>query len=172
VGVLDHELLAAGAVRAVTVDASPAYLTLCAEEAERRGHADRLEQLLGDFVDLAPEVEPADVVTLDRVICCYPHMRVLVGASATRARRLYGVVFPREHAVMRFGVAVLNLVQRLLGSAFRVYVHQGRDVDDELDERGFRRVWTGGSFLWQARLYERVERSHPNGTEFHVSTRV
>ena len=96
VGVIEHELLDRGASRAQAVDASRAYLRAAREEAERRGHADRLEQHAGDFVELADTVEPADVVTLDRVICCYPEVDALVSLSAAHARRAYGVVYPRD----------------------------------------------------------------------------
>ena len=73
VGAIEHEkLLAAGAAHATSVDASAAFLDAAHREAERRGWADRLTQRRGDFVALADEVDDADVVTLDRVICCYP----------------------------------------------------------------------------------------------------
>lgn len=32
----------------------------------------------GDFVSLAPDLETADLVTLDRVVCCYPELEPLV----------------------------------------------------------------------------------------------
>ena len=47
VGVIEHELLESGAMRAEGVDASRAYLRAAREEAERRGHSDRLVQRPG-----------------------------------------------------------------------------------------------------------------------------
>lgn len=46
------------------------------EEAKRKGLDDRIRFYHGDFVDLASEIPPADIVTLDRVICCYPDISV------------------------------------------------------------------------------------------------
>ncbi len=43
---------------------------------------------LGDFVEVAGSIQPADIVTLDRVICCYPDVERLVGLSSQRATRL------------------------------------------------------------------------------------
>jgi hypothetical protein len=86
IGALQHELLGTGMARAIHVDASRAYLDASAAEAERRGHRDRVEYRHGDFVDLADSVPDADVVTLDRVVCCYPDMPALVRASAPKAR--------------------------------------------------------------------------------------
>ena len=68
VGALQHELLKAGAARAVSVDASAAYLDAAKQEAERLGLAPQVTYHHGDFVALAESQEPADVVTLDRVI--------------------------------------------------------------------------------------------------------
>ena len=69
VGVIQHELLAAGASQSLDIDASRPYLAAAHLEAERRGLAEREEHRYGDFVELAGEVEAADIVTLDRVIC-------------------------------------------------------------------------------------------------------
>jgi magnesium-protoporphyrin O-methyltransferase len=96
VGAIHHTLVDQGIERAIHVDASPAYLAAAREEAERRGHGDRVEFRRGDFVELAPGVPVADVVTLDRVICCYPEMRELVTLAGERAHAAFGAVFPRD----------------------------------------------------------------------------
>lgn len=163
IGVIQQELLGWGATSAVAVEAAPEFAVAAREEADRRGTADRVEIVQGDFVDVAPAIVPADIVTLDRVVCCYPHMRRLVGASASRARHLYGLVLPREHVVVRMGVATLNLVQRVRGSDFRVYVHAVREVEDELRRRGFRRAWESRTWLWRVRIYRRT----PAGPSVH-----
>lgn len=96
IGVIDQELLRRGASRAVLVDASPAYLEAAREEASDAGLLDRSEIMAGDFVRRADDVEDADIVTLDRVVCCYRAVDELVPASAARARRRYGLVLPRS----------------------------------------------------------------------------
>jgi magnesium-protoporphyrin O-methyltransferase len=71
------------------------------QEARRQGDLDRVEYRHGDFVQLADEIGPADIVTLVRVLCCYRDMPALVRASARRARRSYGVIYPRSTWWMR-----------------------------------------------------------------------
>src|SRR5712671_2640325 len=90
VGAIQHELLADTVQSAVHVDASTAYLGASQEEAAKRGHRERVTYLHGNFVEVAPEVAPADIVTLDRVLCCYPDMPALVTASISHAKQLYG----------------------------------------------------------------------------------
>jgi magnesium-protoporphyrin O-methyltransferase len=164
VGAIQHELLDAGAIHATSVDASGAYLAAAREEAERRGHAERLDQRLGDFVELADQVDPADVVTLDRVLCCYPDMPSLVEASAGRAGTLYGLVLPREGWWVRAGAALVNAVQALLGRDFRVFVHPTPAVRAAVESCGLRPVFSDRTFLWRVMLFERREAgAHPPG---------
>ncbi len=159
IGVIQHELLQAGASNAINVEASAGYLEAAREEAARRGNADRVAYHHGDFVELAPDIPQADVVTLDRVICCYPDMATLVGLSAARAGSLYGLVYPRDTRLVKLGASVVNLVMRLRRSSFRVFVHPTEAVDRVVSENGLkrrlhRRVWYG--VPWQVVLYARA----------------
>jgi magnesium-protoporphyrin O-methyltransferase len=79
VGVLDFELLASGVQTATLIDASPASLDAAAREAEARDLADRLQFVTGDFT-ANPHVSSADVVTMHRVVCCYPDYTSLLQA--------------------------------------------------------------------------------------------
>jgi magnesium-protoporphyrin O-methyltransferase len=158
IGAIQHELMAAGATRGTSVDASSAYLAAARSEAGRRGYASRLSYLFGDFVELAPQLEPVDIVTLDRVVCCYPDMDALVDASASLARRAVGIVIPRDdRRLIRLGLAMVNLLQQLRRHPFRVFVHARADVDRRLEGLGFDRVLRSTSVLWQVLLYARPE---------------
>jgi len=154
-GAVHHELLRSGAAAAVDVDASRAYIAAARGEAERQGHADRVRYVAGDFVALADGLEPADLVALDRVICCYPDMAALVGRSAALARRRYGLVFPRDSRLGRLGVAVLNARLRLSRSSFRAYVHSTAEVDAILASQGLVKRLHRTTLIWQLALYER-----------------
>lgn len=155
VGAVQHELLEAGAAAAVNVDASPAYQEAAREEAEARGHADRIRFLTGDAVELAERLPESDVVTLDRVVCCYPDMPALVDATASRARRVYGLVLPRERRLVRIGVAAVNLFQRLRRHPFRVHLHGPDAVDRRVRGHGLEPRRTLYTFLWEVRVWER-----------------
>ena len=155
VGALQHALLKEGVSSATGVDASTAYLATAAEEAQQQGHADRVRHRHGDFVALAPEVEPAGVVTLDRVICCYPDMEALVGLSAERAQRLYGVVYPRRTWWTRIVFRGLNLGSRLRRSSFRAFVHPPDAVDALICANGLTQRFYQKTILWQVVVYGR-----------------
>jgi len=123
VGVIPLELLKTGASRVTSVDASEAYHTTTRSIASERGYADRWTSVIGDFVERAADLTPADVVTLDKVICCYPDMPVLVHESAAKARKLYGIVVPKDSWWVRATARVGNLVLRVLRFEFEGFVH-------------------------------------------------
>ena len=78
---------------------------------------------------LADEIAAADIVTLDRVVCCYPDMAALVHHAAAKAGRFLGLVYPRDSWWTKAGVAMLNLLPRLRGDAFRSFVHPTAAVE-------------------------------------------
>jgi SAM-dependent methyltransferase len=155
VGEIGHELLGAGAEHATLVDASPAYLDAAIQEAERRKHGARFTVVHADFVTRASTLPIADVVTLDKVVCCYPDMPGLIAASTGRARRLYGLVYPRERWWIELAVATQNGVRRLRRSAFRAYIHSTTAIDAAIRDRGFVRRHHDAGFIWVVDLYER-----------------
>ena len=111
----------------------------------------------GDFVELAPDLDDADIVTLDRVICCYPDMTALVNASAARANHVWAAVLPREDRFhVRMGLAFINLMQRIRRRPFRVFGHSTQAVEDQLTSLGYARAYRGTSFIWQVLVFTRA----------------
>jgi SAM-dependent methyltransferase len=157
IGAIHHELLDSGARAAVHVDISPAYLRVAREEAERRGHTAHVEFIHADFVEVAATLPESDVVTLDRVICCYPDMERLVALSANKARRALGAVYPRERWWMRVAIAGVNAVSRIRRSPFRVYLHPPAAIDAVLRSHGLERRAFRRTVAWEVAVYERVE---------------
>ena len=155
IGAIQHELAGAGPGEVTSVDASPAYLEAQRAEAVRRGYADRVTYLGGDFVAMADGVPARDIVTLDRVICCYPDMPALVRSSAMRARHLYGAVYPRATWWNAAGIRVANAVLRLRRSSFRVYLHAPERIDAMVASCGLRRAAVRDTVLWRIAVYTR-----------------
>lgn len=156
VGAIQHELMAAGASGVTNVDASTAYLKVVREEAGRRGYEDRATYHHGDFVELAADIEDADIVTLDRVICCYPDMAGLVGLSSARARVLYCLVYPRQTWYMKLFPPVVNAYFRLTKNPFRVFLHRSDDVEAIIEGNGLRHSFTAPSGVWLVAVYRRA----------------
>jgi SAM-dependent methyltransferase len=155
-GALTIELIKRGITQATINEASTAYLESAAAEAERQGLADRVSLVHGNVVTMGEALAPADVVTLDKVVCCYDDMPGLIRATVTRARELYGLVYPRDNWLVRAGFGFENLSCRLKGSAFRVFVYPTREVDGLIRQNGFQMRARRTATQWQIVVYGRA----------------
>ena len=156
VGMVHVALLEAGAARAVDVDASPEYLAVARAEAERRGVADRVDYRYGDVVELSADLPPADIVTLDSVICCYPYLPALLGAAVRLRPRLVGLTYPRDVWWMRGFMRLYNVGHALMRSPGRYFIHRHSRVRGLMAEHGYVQAHEGGIRAWRVVLYRRA----------------
>jgi len=157
IGVLGTELLAAGIGRVLQVDASPAYLAVAARQFAERGWAGRATLVAGDFAALATPPEPADVVTLDRVVCCYPDYEALLTRAAACARRGLALSYPRDRWYVHWGVALENLWWRITRNPFRSFIHPPARLAAVIEGSTLRRVARRGNATWVVDLYWRSD---------------
>lgn len=156
VGVIGLELLAAGAATTTEVDASSAYVAVARHEASRLGLGDRASFHHADFVEIADSIAAADIVTLDRSVCCYRDWEALVDRSVEHAARLCGLVYPSDRWWTRTAIGIGNLAFRLSRNAFRGYVHPERRIDARIRDAGFERRYHHRGWAWQTVLYARA----------------
>lgn len=156
VGVIDFELLANGVGSATLVDASPAYLDAAGREAEARQVADRLQRVHGDFAVLGDRITSADVVTLHRVVCCYPDHASLLQAATKHARRVFAMSYPQNRWYIRFWMALENLRRWLFGNPFRTFVHAPAAMEARVAQSGFLLNHRSRTFVWSIDVYERA----------------
>ncbi len=136
VGALHLELLKQGAGRAIGVEVSSAYVEAATSLAQSLGFQDAVEYHEGDFVELEEGIPPADIVLLDRVVCCYPDMEALVTASARHAQRLYALTYPRRTWWMRIAAFMVNLGLTVVRRQFRFFLHHPRQIEATLASAG------------------------------------
>jgi magnesium-protoporphyrin O-methyltransferase len=155
IGDVQIELLKRGAERTVNLELSPAY----DEEAEallrESGLEGRADRLLRDIATEGDTVEPADVVVLHRVVCCYPDYERLLSAAANHARRLVVFSHPPRNALSRVVLAVQNIVLRLMRREFRTFAHPPGAMLRVLEERGLRPVFAHRGTVWHVEGLER-----------------
>lgn len=156
VGAIALELLQAGIERAVLVEASSASIRAACRLAKQEGVADRVEPRHGDFLDLHGELEPAEIVTLDRVICCYPNGPALVRYSARQATGWIGLVVPRRRWFIRIGIWCMNAYLWLRGSAFRTFLHDPDMIDEILVSEGFALDFSDQGTFWWTAVYRKA----------------
>lgn len=157
VGAIQHAMLSAGATSATAVEASTAFARAAQGEARELGWEQQVEVQHGDFVELAESIPPHDMVTLDRVICCYHDMESLVRRSAERAGKLYSLVYPRDVWWNKIAYRAMNLFFWITRNPFRTFVHPDSAVQRVLSTEGLRRVFHKQLFTWQIAVYARAE---------------
>jgi hypothetical protein len=155
VGEMQIELLKAGAAHAVNLELSPAY----DEEAEDLLHEaaleGRVDRRLHDIAVDPEGVEPADIVLLHRVVCCYPDYERLLGTAAQRARRFLVFSYPPRNMLSRLIVRAENLVFKLMRKEYRSFTHPPAAMLGVLAERGLRRTFAHHTLVWQIAGLER-----------------
>lgn len=154
VGTAVVALVKSGAERSVAVDISPEYRV----EAERlfRRHAisDRVELVTGDITQTT-SVGEADVVFLNKVICCYPDAPALLEAVTSRTVDRLAMSFPRRRLLVRVVFGLVNLGQRLRRNSFRVFVHPPDELKAGVEAAGLRSVASGRTPVWEWHVWER-----------------
>jgi SAM-dependent methyltransferase len=157
VGAVHVALLESGAEAAVDVDASREFLATARGEAERRGLQHRIEYRYGDFVEVAGDLPPADIVTLDSVICCYPYLDPLLEAATRSRPQLIGITYPRDVWWMRAYMRLYNLFQALRRNPARYFVHRHAHLQRSMHEAGYLNAHEGGIRPWRVVVYRRAD---------------
>ena len=156
VGAVQLELLRAGARHAVSVELTPTYEAAAAQLLREDGLAQRVERRVVDFVEAGADVGPADVVVLNRVVCCYPDMPKLVGAAADCTRGVLVMSIPKRTWWTRLGFAAGNLVLRVGRREFHVFLHHPDEMRRTAQQHGLRAVDLRRGMLWDIALWERL----------------
>lgn len=155
VGHLHQSLLERGADSAVGIDLAPKMLAEARAWAADRGLSGRTQYVDGNFMELADAVVPADVTLLDKVVCCYPDADGLVHKSLARTRRVYGLIYPRQRWLTRFGAAAGGFFLWLIRSDFRPYIHDPGQIETWIIAEGFQKCFEDKTAIWLTQVYIR-----------------
>jgi magnesium-protoporphyrin O-methyltransferase len=154
-GGLTFELLDRGMTRGTLVEASEAYLAASSEEAARRGRSAALQFVHGDYVELGARIPDATLVTLDRVVCCYPRFEPLLEQAAGHAERALAFSYPRDRWFVRAGLWIENALRRLRGNPFRTFLHEPAAMRHIVERSGFELASRSQTPTWAAELFVR-----------------
>ena len=149
VGEIGVDLLKRGAASATNLELSPGYEAAAVRLLDETGLTGRVTRRLVDIAADPDAVEPADVVVMHRVVCCYPDYARLLGVAADHARRQLVFSHPPRNRVSRAVVATQNLLLRLARREFRVFTHPPAAMLAVLAEHGMRPAVAHRGRVWQ-----------------------
>jgi len=155
IGAIQYDLIKAGASNGTSIEASSAFFDVVKEEALQNGLAERVNFKHGDFTTTASDEDSADIVTLDKVICCYDNMSELVGLSSKLARKIYAVIYPRDVWWTKLALLMVNFYPRIKGSSFRVFIHPTKKVEEIIFGNGLKRNYYATTLFWQVAIFTR-----------------
>ena len=153
IGAIQYDLIKAGASNGTSIEASSAFIDLVKEETLQSGLDERIDFKHGDFTKTASDVDTADIVTLDKVICCYDNMSELVILSSKLARKIYAVIYPRDVWWTKLAFLFINFYSIIKGSSFRVFIHPTIKVEEIIFGNGLKRNYYATTIFWQVATF-------------------
>jgi hypothetical protein len=156
VGAIQIELLKAGATSAISVELTPTYEQVALELLHEAGFEDRVERKVMDFAHSATEFGVADIVIMNRVICCYPDMPALAGAAADHAGEILVMSFPRRTWWTRALLALGNFALRVTRRQFQIFIHPPAQILAEAELHGLRKALDKPGRFWQIAAAQRA----------------
>src|SRR5207249_10832677 len=152
------ETLRQGASSCIGVDLSSTAIHEANEFAKESGLQDRAKF---EVANAASTQHAADIVVMDKVLCCYPDADSLLKTASASSSDLLGFVVPRDEGlmrpVMRIGTGLINLVEMLRRTGFRLYLHPLHSLDRLLLDNGFQHSSKTKSRFWLIFLYKRTK---------------
>jgi 16S rRNA G966 N2-methylase RsmD len=156
IGAIQIELLKAGAAQATSIELTPTYEKAATSLLDEAGLQTRVERKVMDFAEAAAEVGNADIVILNRVICCYPDMPKLAGAAAGHTRELLVLSFPRETWWTRAGLGAGNFALRAARRQFQVFIHPPTKILAAAERFGLTTTLNQTGLVWTVAALRRV----------------
>ena len=155
IGVISFELLKLGISHSTHIELSDSYCKIFQEESLKRGVNKKITSLQGDYTNLHNEVGPADLVCLDKVICCYANFADLVVASSKNAKRFYAYVIPRDTWWVKLAEGFSTFFKILVNDSFRSFIHPQHEIERLVLSNGFTKRNELKNREWLTVVYER-----------------
>lgn len=154
-GIITFELLKKGLKKSTQIDISHAYVCVINEEIERLS-IPNFSASQGDFVENHQDIDTVDLVTLDKVICCYEDYRALVQKSTSLCHRWYAISIPKDNIWVKMTHRLANWFLRWRWG-FDSFIHPVEKINALVEEAGFTKISESRRLQWLYVVYERVE---------------
>jgi hypothetical protein len=155
IGTIQAELLAAGASSGEIVELVSAYEPYARELAQDKGIAGRSTFRVADVLEQPESVAPADIVILNRVVCCSPDGVRLTAVAGRLAERMLLLIYPRDRVLVRQSMRAMNGVFRVMRRSFRVFLHTRSSLYAAARAEGLSVAETSRTFVWEFTAFRR-----------------
>jgi magnesium-protoporphyrin O-methyltransferase len=155
VGALIMELQKLDIGSAYYMDISESYSAVFLDEVKQKLIKDKTHIQVGDFTEKHHLVPQADIVTLDKVLCCYQDFRQLLTLSSQKTRKVLAYTVPDN----LWWVKTINRIQTSIKWFFAdqlvTYVHPADSMESLVTAEGFHKVFEKKHTGWLTVVYRR-----------------
>ena len=155
VGGVHLTLLKGGASTAQAVEVSAGMIEAAMGLSKEMKLDSRVEHIHGDFVGLDGGIRVADVVILDKVVCCYPDYELLLGKATARTKRFLAISYPGRRRISRIVFGGMHRLGQLLGWSFHPYYHEPAGIDGLIERNGFTKQFSDTTLMWQIKVFSK-----------------
>ena len=140
VSALQWWFLENGGNRTIDIDASSGYLKQAKDHAKSKGWESSTNFLLGDCVDVYTQIEPADYITLDKVVCCYPNYKEIVESTCDKATQTVSLSYPMDGFIAMVIRKTGDILMSFRDNPFRPFIHSVKDIRTVFKQKGYSNI--------------------------------
>jgi magnesium-protoporphyrin O-methyltransferase len=155
IGAIQWWFLGNGGKSTSDIDASSGYLNQAKQHAEENGWGNKTEFLLGNCIDLYSQIGTTEIVTLDKVICCYPNFKEIIGASCEKATEAVSLSYPMDGFISSTLRSIMDFFMSFQKNPFRPFIHPINEIRQTFTQNGFIRASHDLAFPWHIETYVR-----------------
>ncbi len=155
IGAIQWEFVRNGGIKTTDIDSSSGYIDVASDYAIEIKHQDASFKM-ADFNEVQKEIGRHDFVSLDKVVCCYPEYKNLLGNALDKTGTALALSMPLGGWISNLFAQFSKIYLILRKNPFRTYIHSPQQVHDFIESRGFRLSEKAMSFPWLVRVYERA----------------
>ena len=156
-GMIHHDLLRKEKVaHAVGIDVSTAGIKAATQNAEKFQLSEKIDYHKVDFAQNADQFQSADFVVMDRVICCYPFLDLLLGQAAEKTGKYLAISFPVENFLSKLAIRTCGTCLRWFGQTFHPFLHGHANIRSTAEAAGLRLAHQDRHFIWSMMIFERL----------------
>ena len=154
-GGLHLALLKSGAGSAFGIDLSERMVLKAKELAGEMGLSDRVKYLAGDFGTMEEPVPSAEIVILDKVVCCYNEPFALLARAAAKCEDMLAVSYPRDALLARWSFKLQAFIGETLHWAFHPMYHEPSQLEAAVASFGFTEIFSCHTPIWEIKGYRK-----------------
>ena len=78
---------------------------------------------MGDCTDLYKEVEDPHIITMDKVVCCYPNFKEILSATCEKSKEIVSLSYPMDGIISQALRKIGDIYFMIKKNPYRPYVH-------------------------------------------------